>query len=608
MKPKCAPSSNKPAMKSTRTGDHFPRLRRAPLALLAATAMLAALAATPGHAQRGDPSLTAEVTSRRIAVGETGTLMITALNGEPEGLPASLDIPGLQVQSAGTQFSFSTDSSGARVSKFTHLYRFRADEEGTCTIPAITATVRGRELTTDPIEITVTRRAPEEHPADGTRPYFGRLETDTLEVYTNQVVPLDVKVYVKGRNAIERVGRASLDHESFVIRNFRKVRTDAVELGGSLYSMAVLPTSIFALKPGEHTLGPAEVTVRRIDSRSGFGFPSIFQRTQNLPITTETLTLVAKPLPEGAPDSFQGGVGNFDLALTPSTTSLVVGDPISLEFEITGTGNLGTLGPPVFTVDDPDRWKSYDPSGEIDPEEESDGVAPGRVEYSQVLIPLEEIAEIPPFEISFFNPDTGSYETRRTDPVPIEVRPDPSGAKAQAPARVSADGAGTGENTPHSAAAPPRARYDDVLHIRTTPPAWRTLASVGAGPGLLFHAAQVLLSIGFFTLVGFGLAKRLRQRKQARADSRATPTFREAVRNVPRSGAPRRDYYRSVADALDIWKREHEDAPEKLADLIEQFSSRCETRLYSGADQPDEPVPESEAAEFDQVLNRLARH
>jgi len=574
--------------------------------LLILLTLLAGFSGFPLRAQQGAPSLSADVSNTEIGVGETATLILKSLNGDPDELPDRIDAEGLFIDAAGRQLSTQI-VNGERTTMSLYLYRFRAEEAGTFVIPSITARIRGIEVSTAPIEVTVVERSSADQDLDATRPYYARLNLDKTAFYANEIVPFDVTVYVKGRNAISDVVGAELEHESFVIRNFQKVFTDAVEIDDSLYSLARLPSHLFALKPGRHTLGPAQVSVRVVDSQSGFGFPGIFQRAQTFSVSTPSLTIEIKPLPPGAPPSFTGGVGTFDLSLAPSTTAVSVGDPISLRFEVSGTGNLGTMGAPVMDGSLADTWRTYDATKTIDPEEESDGKTPGRVTFERVIIPLEATDEIPPFSLAFFDPVREEYVVRTTDPVPIEVSPD-TGSDVAAPATPLVENPSGAGASAHSSAPPtPQPRFDDLLHIHPGPARLRPVSTFTLGPGPFFAGAQVFFSLAFFTLAGFGIVRGITEWRHAKATEHISLTFREAVRSVPGSGSQRGDFYRGVARALETWKKEHGDAPSKAREAIDRLAAKCGSHLYSGAGRIDEPVSPEEIQEFREVLALLSR-
>ncbi len=554
--------------------------------------------------QNKEIGFTSSVISRRLNMGETGSLFIKITNAEDPGLPMRIDVPGLDViRTSKPSFSSSMINGVIVGSEFIYEYQIRPTAPGNYTIPPMTAQIRGKNYITQPIQITVVQAKTDGLAAAATQPIFGRFNLDVKEAYVNQLIPFDIAVFVRGRNAISDVSSAKLTHESFVFQNFREVKLDGMELNGNLYSLARLPANLFALKAGDHTVGPCEVVVSTLDSKSSFGF-GIFQRTSRKRIVTGTATLKIKPLPPGAPPSFTGGVGDFELSGKPSTTSITVGDPLSMNFEVKGIGNLGSLGAPHFSEKtNIALWKTYDPGKSLDSKENSDGLTSGKCTFSQVIIPLKETSEIPPFELTFFDPAKEQYITKRTTAIPITVLPEVEGLSTTT---IAFPSNGVSENgaSKQSYASRPTPQFSDVLHIRTMKPKWQSYTAIvpGSRGGPLYFTFHFLCSLGFFTLLGFGILRWFKSRK---IQNESKTTFKQSLKSIPKPGTPKREFYHAVSTSLDLWKSEHRNAPEKVLQAIKHLTEKCDTILYAGEKVVDAPLSESEELEFLSILKKL---
>lgn len=559
------------------------------------------LIAVSAGAQNATTSVSANVLKSRVPVGEFGTLFVKVTNGDT-AVPERIPVDGLDVLASGSQSNFSIDN-GVQNFSTTYIYRFRSNEPGKYVIPSIDLTVRGEPHKTTPIEVEIYAPDPDEERSNPTREQFAKLELSKDEFYANELVPFTITAYVRGRNSISQVVSPSLSHESFVIKPFRDVRTDGGELGSTYYSSAVIDSHLFALKPGTHRLGPGKIGVRVLDTRGGGGFLTIFPRTVMRELATNTASVTVKPLPNGAPGSFTGGVGNFELSVAPSTTEVSIGDPISMEFEVEGVGNLQTMSAPQFSVPQTGVWKTYEANKTLTPEEDSDGFRKGRALFSQVIIPEARIDEIPAYELTFFDPSTGEYVTRKTEPIPISMT---AGQSTIAPIEETGPTDRGESSSEVPAASKPRPEYNDVLHIRTGPPRWLGEFRPGA-TGTLFTVVQTIFSVTFFTILGIGAARWISWFRNERAASDAVLTFNQALKRLPRSGATRREFYQGVSTSLMLWKAEHPDAPAKVTEIVDRLTDRCDLCLYSGQRNGDEILPEAEAEEIRSVLQRLPR-
>ncbi|MCB1203967.1 MAG: BatD family protein [Verrucomicrobiae bacterium] len=553
-----------------------------------------------------DDSVTVNVLRDRIAVGEIGQLFIKVRNAEAS-MPERIETQGLDVTFSGQQSSINI-VNGRQSVETTYFYRFRGDDPGTFTIPEfeIRLSQRGGESVakTRPIVITLVENSDPESALDATKPFFGKLELTRDTFYVNELVPFTLTAYVRGRNSIHDVVTAKLENESFIFRGFRDVRTDGAEVGHTYYSSAVIPSHLFALKAGSHRLGPAQIVVRSVDSDpGGFGLSSFFQRTATREMATNTLNLTVKPLPDGAPASFTGGVGDFQLSGTPSLTTLGIGDPVSMEFEVTGIGNLRTMGAPVFAIPQTGIWRTYEPNKKLNDDEDSDGFRTGTIRFSQVLIPEARTDKIPEFQLSYFDPAKESYVTLKAGPFPISMTGSAS-PSAEPTAPFPADGS-SALSSPAAPAKRPEPRFEDILHIRTGPARWLAAAPSGK-PGALFWGVQIVFSIAFSTLAAFGVIRWLAWRRlhESLQPVEELP-FARQVKQLPRPGSPRREFLRSINAALAAWTREHPDAPSPVLEAVTRISERCDAALYSGQSQPDVPISASEAEEFLSLIRRL---
>ncbi len=550
------------------------------------------------------PSVSVNVLSNRVAVGEIGQFIIKLSNGDSE-MPQQLPAPGLIIEKSGSQSAINI-INGVSSMETTYFYRFRGDAPGTYTIPEFEIAINGRTFKTRAIEVTVFERDQAEVELDATKPFFAKLEVSKDEFYVNEIVPFTLSAYVRGRNSLTGdVTTPKLTHESFVFRGFREVRTDGADVGNTFYSSAVIPSTFFALKAGDHRLGPAEFVVRVLDSGSGFGgLSSFFQRTVPREMVTNTANVKVKPLPAGAPASFTGGVGVFEIAAKASTTTVAVGDPISMEFEVTGIGNLRTMSAPVFEIPQTGIWKSYEANKELTDENDSDGFNIGRVKFSQVIIPEAKTKTIPPFLLTYFDPVKAVYVPLRTEPIALTVTEDNT---SQSPVVVlSPDPGNSTTSATPAPAVKPAPGFNDVMYIHPGPPRWVATAG-GTRPGAGFYVVQILLSIVFFTVTGFGMARWIRAAQVRRANEAISMPFSRHLRQLPPAGSPRREYFRAISNALRQWTVEHPDAPVEVTRVIDRITERCASVLYSGMTEPDTPVSEAEVAEFTGLLNKLPR-
>ena len=230
-------------------------------------------------------------------------------------------------------------------------------------------------------------------------------------------------------------------HEGFQINDYTAGRNSPFDLGGLFgrrplvrfrlkraedrrsgsdgeerdYFRYTLKKRFLPLRPGAFTFGPANL--------KGSATIDVDRKrrryiTHDFYVVGEPVSVTVRPLPEeGKPDTFTGGIGRFSFEASASPTRALVGDPITLTFEIRGEGLLERIGPPVLGIQEAltRDFKVYEDSlaGVIEKDKKT---------FTTNIRPRRTgVSEIPPIEFSYYSVDRQAYETVRTEPIPIQV-------------------------------------------------------------------------------------------------------------------------------------------------------------------------------------------
>jgi hypothetical protein len=289
------------------------------------------------------------------------------------------------------------------------------------------------------------------------------------------VVPITVTVYAPERRvAIQRIGLIEVPKDNFAIQRFPlQPEQTVVSMGGVRYRAYVFRSTLSPLRPGKFKLGPATSEIQfDVDPAQHPFFMQMEPRTAKPQSADIEMTVL--PLPEeGRPPNFKGLVGDFEIAIHAEPRELSVGDPISVEMNVSGSGNFDSLAAPALTS--PGDWKMYparrlnirqpDPTGET---------VEQRATFNQVIIPQKLVAEIPPFEIQYFSPTQKKYVTARTEPVPVNVKEAANPpAKRPAPPVVATSGEQSTPTEPEKVAQPP-VKLTDIITVLPERAAWIT--------------------------------------------------------------------------------------------------------------------------------------
>jgi len=168
-------------------------------------------------------------------------------------------------------------------------------------------------------------------------------------------------------------------------------------------------------------------------------------------LLSDPVVIRVQPLPaEGAPESFSGAIGTFQMKVTAGPTNPAVGDPITVKVEISGRGALDRVTLPEQTA-----WKEFKVYPPTSTTSASDlfGLA-GTKTFEQVVAPQNhEIRSLPPVQFSFFDPEARAYRTLTGPAFSLSVRPSAIGS---APPPALTNATPSGERPPD----------DDLVHIK----------------------------------------------------------------------------------------------------------------------------------------------
>lgn len=559
--------------------------------------------------------VTSFLTGRRIAVGDKGIYVLQVNNGTLEKIPKDIEADGLTIvyQGQNTNLSIVKNSAGQniRTNQTLYYYRITGDSEGTFTIPAQTLNIRNKAYTTQATELVVFKRKAGDLTLDASKPYFLRLTSPKTSIYVNEIVPLELTAFVRGRNSIDDIGPPNLKNENMIIKPFqRNLTQENLTLDGYEFSVVKIQGSLFPIQAGEQVLQQAHLNCRFIDrsARAGGGFRSFFANFQSRTLQSNSLTFDVKPLPkEGKPATFSGAVGNFDMEIRANPRKLQIGDPISIDITVEGVGNFDRLAAPTFLMKNPEKWRTYEARKIIDPNEQSDGVVSGKCNFTQIIIPLSETSELPSFEISYFNPETEQYETRQTIPIPLEISADtrlaPTGAM------IAANGHSGGSSIFTN---PPTPNFDDILFIRQGPPHFRSIqASIQHRP--LFWFLQLIPLILLTWILGIALMRFAKTRGFCAKKEAVRTSYAQLQSQANHSSSARAEYYKKIEECLIAWQQQSKQTlnfqPESVAVGYNALNSRCQWILYGAPEEDRNALPtDRETTEARQILDQLSQH
>ena len=135
-------------------------------------------------------------------------------------------------------------------------------------------------------------------------------------------------------------------------------------------------------------------------------------------ITTPTLSIHVSPLPN-KPEGFSGAVGKFSVSSSISTQEVDANEAVTLKINVKGSGNMKLIAIPE--VNFPKDFETYDAKVNDKFELTRTGLA-GTKEFEYLFVPRHAgTYEIPSADFIYFDTDSRSYKTLKTEAYTLKV-------------------------------------------------------------------------------------------------------------------------------------------------------------------------------------------
>ena len=378
------------------------------------------LLAANAHAQK----VVASLDRSTVAVGEGVGFSIACENFQPTSAPRLPFIPGLRIAGAGSGRSFQL-GGGQQVSTLTYNFLITPTKTGTYTLPSLTIPSNGAVHKTQPLKLRVVAANSEERKGGVSDYAFVRLVVGKNTAYVGEPVPVEIQLFLQNG----RYNMPELSAEGFNMTDYPEPKSSRAQRGNAIFQVRTFQTAATPVKSGALQIGPVTMDVvlkirQNQRRRSPFNdpFEGLLTRYQDVPATLEAKAhnITVKPLPvEGRPANFNGAVGQFAMTAKASPLEVTVGDPVTLNIQLSGEGTVDSLTLPKLAWP---GFKSYEPS--ISSEQADPLGLSGTKVFEQVIIPENDsITEVPKIELAYFNPEEETYMTLSQGPFPLKVNP-----------------------------------------------------------------------------------------------------------------------------------------------------------------------------------------
>jgi hypothetical protein len=252
--------------------------------------------------------------------------------------------------------------------------------------------------------------------------YFLHMIPSKTECVQGEQIVLDVYLFTSVGNIradqFEREpGTEGFWAERFEDFDLRNQRNRQVVINDTLYEQVLLKKlALFPLKSGKLTIAPPVFSF----VVGGGGFFS-FSRGKKVKRAASPVIIDVAPLPEkGRPKDFaDANVGTFSFLVDAGETEVKVGEPVTVTVNVRGNGNIRSVVLPTFG--EVDGFKAYAPETDVEVQARG-GVVSGVSQSRTLFIPEKEgKLTIPSLTFSWFDLQSGQYQTRTSDPITVTV-------------------------------------------------------------------------------------------------------------------------------------------------------------------------------------------
>ncbi len=350
---------------------------------------------------------------------------------------------------------------------------------------------------------------------DSTADLFVEAAVDQAAPFVGQQILYTVRVY----EALDRVDTSPL-YEAPDFEGFWRVDVQPMpfsqtsqQINNRTYIVSEIRVALYATRPGELRIDPATIVLPE----------TVFRPEQR--VRSNSVTVQALPLPDGAPDGFSGAVGQLELAATLNRQTVTLGEPITLRLTVRGTGNVEPL--PAPNVRAPAGWQVFANPGTFVVAQDNAGRIIGEKLFEWVFIPnTAGAAQLPTITLPYFDPAGLVYRTLETTPITIVVQ--------------------SSGGIPAQTMEPVRPAEFDRLPLKPVPAAVTVILSY---PPWWFWLLWLIAPAGTAASAGWVLRQQRRQRERGRL-RRAAALDRAKARLRTSVTAP--DAFRQIGEA--IWE------------------------------------------------------
>ncbi len=334
----------------------------------------------------------------------------------------------------------------------TYTYVLQAHKTGKFTIPVATVRVDGQTYSSQPqtIEVIASNTqgsgstqqgngSPSQHPTAGiaSDDILVTVSVNRHEVYKGQPVKVTFKLYTHGVpiSGIEQASYPAFNGFWAQELNVDGNKWERETYKGKVYDTRIIKeTLLYPQQLGKLYIEQFSMTVvAQIITQNPRGislFDNFFGSGQSVEEVRKNLTaapiqITVKDFPTGAPTSFNGAVGHFEMQGGLDHDVLAANSSGVYQLKISGTGNLPLIQAPKVTM--PSSFEQYNMKSTESLTHSGNGIT-GYRQFEYPFIPRAEGSySIEPVEFTYFDPEKAKFVTLSASQQNLEIMPDSTG-------------------------------------------------------------------------------------------------------------------------------------------------------------------------------------
>ena len=478
----------------------------------------------------------------RLSNGEGTSLNAPAISG------CKLLNPQPGVSTSQSYQIINGQASSSSTVEYTFIYR--AEKDGTFTIPAASIVVDGKKLTSQATKFTILPADQASGAQQGgggygygygggsqlqqsvhvddlasqddtSRPIskddiFVRIILNKSHAYEQEAIECTIKLYTKFQRINSFMMTTPPTFDGFLIEEVdTQAALNAVEnYNGQNYVTAVLKKCIiFPQKSGKLTIssGKYDLSVVQIERVSNGWFVSGRPVEREVHLQPYSSSVNITPLPEPRPAGFDNAVGQFTFESRLAPDKLKTGEAASLEYIVTGTGNIKYIHEPKPEI--PDDFEQFTPKTDYRTRVSGSTVT-GTMMVDYTIVPQSVgTFKIPEQKFVYFDPSKKAYVTLTAPGYNMEI----------------AKGSGT---TISAEQREIEARNTDILHIKTGDKHLSLAHEPVIFSWWYWTVAALLVVLLVVAIIVYGRQVRLNADVAGRRNARASKVARKRLREA----------------------------------------------------------------------------